>query len=662
MLFFVAERSRWAFIDSLIYMEKIVRELILGTAGHVDHGKTALVKALTGVDTDRLKEEKIRGITIELGFASLTIPSSLHFGIVDVPGHERFIKNMVAGAAGIDLVLFVIAADEGVMPQSREHLDICRLLGVQGGLVALTKTDLVDEETLEMAKEEIKEFSINTFLQGAPVIPVSSITGEGLKELLAALEELARKTKERPSSGIPLLPVDRVFVMKGFGTVITGTLVSGAFHTGEEIEILPTGIRAKIRGLQVHNQLVNQAQAGMRSALNFSGIEKASIKRGDVVTRPELLLPTSRLDVELHYLSACPQPLKNRASLMLHLGTAKSLARITLLDREKLEPGQTCFAAVHLDESLVALAGERFIIRGFTNIANFGQTMGGGEILDPLPMKRKRFSPRTKEAYRILRGHDREEIARLHLEEAGLEGIPFIHLLAKLSLDQDELKDFLEILFRKGNAIMAEPGGKIVDFQSFHLLKGSVVDIVGQFHSQFPLKQGFPREELRSRHFRAVDLKVFSLALEALQQEKRLDAEKEIVRLTEHQVTLGEDEKKLRENIEQLFDQSGLQPPSLREAAERLGEPEGQVKEILALLLAEGKLVKVKELCFSASVLTDLKEKLVLFLRSHGEITTQQFKQLTGVSRKYTIPLAEHFDADRITMRIGEKRTLRGET
>ena len=638
-----------------------MRELILGTAGHVDHGKTALVKALTGVDTDRLKEEKLRGITIELGFASLTIPSGLHFGVVDVPGHERFVKQMVAGAAGIDLVLFVIAADEGVMPQSREHLDICRLLGVQDGLVALTKTDLVDEETLELAKEEIREFSMDTFLQDAPVIPVSSITGEGLEELLAALERVARRTKERSSSGIPLLPVDRVFIMKGFGTVITGTLISGAFHTGDEIEILPTGLRAKIRGLQVHNQLVNQAQAGMRSALNFSGIEKASIKRGDVVTIPELLLPTSRLDVELHYLSACPQPLKNRASVMLHLGTAKSMARITLLDRETLEPGQKCFAAVYLDESLVALAGDRFIIRGFTNIANFGQTMGGGEVLDPLPMKRKRFSPRTKEAYRILRDHDKEKSARLYLEEAGLGGLPFIHLLAKLSLNRDDLKDLLEILLQKGVAIVAEPEGRIVDFQSFRLLKDTIVDIVGQFHRQFPLKQGFPREELRSRHFRAVDLKVFFLALEALQQEKKLDAEKEFVRLAGHQVTLGEKEKKLGEKIEQLFSQSGLQPPSLKEAAEKLAEPEGQVKEILALLLAEGKLVKIKEFCFSAPVLTELKEKLVLFLHSHGEITTQQFKQLTGVSRKYTIPLAEYFDADRVTMRIGEKRILRGE-
>ncbi len=365
-----------------------MKHFVLGTAGHVDHGKTALIKALTGIDTDRLKEEKERGITIELGFASLHLPSGQTLGIVDVPGHEKFIKNMVSGAAGIDLVMMVIAADEGIMPQTKEHLHICSLLGISKGIVALTKIDLVEKDWLELVKSEISEFLQGTFLEGAPIVPVSAVKEEGLADLIEALEATVSNIPEKADSGIFRLPVDRVFTMKGFGTVVTGTLVSDRIKSGEEIQILPEEITSRIRGIQVHNQPVEEAWAGQRTAINLQGIEKSAIKRGDVLARPETVRPSQRLDVFVEFLSSNSKNLKNRTLVRLHTGTSEIIARVILLEKDEIAPGQKAFAQLVLANKDVVVAGDRFVLRSYSPIT----TIGGGQIIDPLPAKHKRLN------------------------------------------------------------------------------------------------------------------------------------------------------------------------------------------------------------------------------------------------------------------------------
>ena len=380
-----------------------MKHIILGTAGHVDHGKTSLIKALTGIDTDRLKEEKARGITIELGFASLALPGGVKLGIVDVPGHERFIKNMVAGASGIDMVMMVIAADEGVMPQTREHLQICSFLGIRKGMVVISKTDVVTEEWLELVKEDVATFLAGSFLEGAPVIPVSAATKAGLEDLLGMLNQIAETIGEDPDPGIFRLPVDRVFTMKGFGTVITGTLMSGMIELGENVEILPPGISSKIRGIQVHNASVERAEAGQRTAVNFQGLEKESIRRGDVVVRPGSLLPSRTLDVCFEYLGGFERKLKNRAQVRFHYGTSEIMARLIPMDREEVKSGEKIFAQLVLDEPAVAIAGDRFVIRSYSPVT----TIGGGLIADPHPPKHKRFKPEVLEAFAtLLEGDD----------------------------------------------------------------------------------------------------------------------------------------------------------------------------------------------------------------------------------------------------------------
>ncbi len=395
-----------------------MKHVILGTAGHIDHGKTALVKALTGVDTDRLKEEKERGITIELGFTFLDLPSGIRLGIIDVPGHEKFVKHMVAGVWGIDLVALIIASDEGVMPQTREHLDICRLLRVKKGLVILTKIDLVDRELLELVKEEVTEVIKDTFLKEAPILPVSSLTGEGIPELLSTLDRLSLEVEERPSDGLFRLPIDRVFIMKGFGTVVTGTMVSGSLALGETITILPSGQEGKVRNLQVYNNPVERAFAGQRTAVNLQGIEASAIERGDVLTHPQTFIPTQVLDVFLEYLPHSPRPLKNRTKLRFHIGTVLTTSTIFLLDREELNPGEEGYAQIRLDRPLVAVPQDRFVIRGSGTI----QTQGGGVVLDTHPKKHKRFTQSVIEELTLYKNGQRVEILRHHILRSGVGG------------------------------------------------------------------------------------------------------------------------------------------------------------------------------------------------------------------------------------------------
>jgi selenocysteine-specific elongation factor len=634
-----------------------LKQVILGTAGHIDHGKTSLIKALTGIDTDRLKEEKLRGITIELGFAWLDLPSGQRLGIVDVPGHEKFVKNMVAGASGVDLVALIIAADEGVMPQTKEHLDICNLLGVKHGLVVLTKIDTVDEEWLEMVTDDVQRFLEGSFLEGAPIIPVSALTGQGLPQLLEALETLCEVVPERTSSGLFRLPVDRVFTMKGFGTVITGSLVSGKVRVGETVVIYPSGIQSKVRGVQVHGQKADQATASMRTAINFQGIDRAAIARGDVVGGVNTLKPSYMVDGLLLYIASNEKALKNRTKVRFHTGTSEILGYAILLDRDELSPGETTVAQFRFDSPVAVVKDDRFVIRSYSPV----RTIGGGHILNPIPRKHKRFKEQLVTELKGLAESPPGEIIAYHVKESGISGLPFSELRLMTNLSEKDLGENLQHLLSQRAIVQ-------VDRENRTFIHGSVFDELRQktikalegYHKDHPLKAGMSKQRLMSTLSPWLSNKLFSLLVQDLTKSNTVIQEKEIMRLSEHKVALGADEKDIRHRIERAYLESGLQPPYFRDLVASLGQNSAHKKEILMHMLEEGTLVKVKEdLYFHRRVIDDLKNGLVSYLKANGEIDTPQFKEMTGVSRKYTIPLIEFFDATKVTIRIGDIRRLR---
>jgi selenocysteine-specific elongation factor len=638
---------------------KQMKQIILGTAGHIDHGKTALVQALTGIDTDRLKEEKARGITIELGFAFLDLPSGRRIGIVDVPGHERFVKHMVAGAGGIDIVALIIAADEGVMPQTREHLDICTLLGVTRGLVVLTKIDLVDPELRELAKEDIQAFTKGTFLEGSPVIPVSAITGEGIEELIQALEQLVDQVEERSADGLFRLPIDRIFTMRGFGTVVTGTLVSGTVKTGEAVEILPSKILAKIRGLQVHNEKADQAVAGQRTAVNLQGVEKASIERGEVILHPDTVESSDLLDVEVIHLAHSPRPLRNGVMLRFHTGTTLQMAKVLLLGTNELKPGERGYAQIRLRGPVVALPNDRFVLRGSSLI----QTMGGGIILDAHPQRHKRFKGDIITQLEQLKAGDPSFVLGFHIRKGGNRGLEKGRLVGYANIPPATLSKALhELLTSKAVIKFDREAERVIDGELYTLLKDELVRALEAYHIANPLKEGMPKEELKSKLPPEVDGKLFNALLADLSGSDAAAQEKDKVRLAGHHVALEGRQREMEEKIEGIMHRSGLSPPAVKELAEQLKATEKEVREILALLTNGGSVVKLKEgVYFHRDPVQELREQLVALLKEKGKISTQDFKALTGVSRKYTIPLAEYFDAIKVTVRVGDERVLRGD-
>jgi len=629
-----------------------MKHVILGTAGHIDHGKTSLVKALTGVDTDRLKEEKERGITIELGFTFLDLPSRIRLGIIDVPGHEKFVKHMVAGVWGIDLVALVIAADEGVMPQTREHLDICRLLRVKKGLVVLTKIDLLDRELLELVKEEVTEIVQDTFLKNAPILAVSSVTREGIPQLLSALDLLSQEIKERSSEGLFRLPIDRVFTMKGFGTVVTGTMISGNLSLGETVQILPSGSEGKVRNLQVYGRSVEKAVAGERAAVNLQGVETSAVERGDVLTRPNTLSPTQLIDAYLEYLSDAPRPLKHRTKQRFHVGTSLVNASIFLLDREALAPGESGFVQLRLERPVVALHQDRFVIRGSSAI----QTIGGGVILDGHPDKHRRFSSSVIADLSLLKDGTSEQALRQHIHHSGTGGITLEDLLNRVEMPPGDVQSIIRQMEGRGDLLFIDPEKlKVIAKGPYQVLRGMALAQLGEFHQRFPMKFGLSKEELRTKLPPEVDVKLFQILISELIQSKEVVLEKDKLRLSGHHFS-SVDEKGLAKRVEAAVLKGGLQPPSSKELSEEWSESEGEVRAIFEHLAHEGVLVRIKSgIYFHHVSFESLREQLVTYLKSHREITTPQFKEMTKASRKYAIPLIEYFDQIKLTLRLGEK-------
>ena len=634
-----------------------MKQIILGTAGHIDHGKTSLIKAVTGTDTDRLKEEKERGITIELGFASLDLPNGQHVGIVDVPGHEKFVKNMVAGATGIDIVVMVIAADEGVMPQTREHMEICTLLGIKHGFVALTKIDMVDEEWLELAMEDVRDFTAGTFLENTPIVPVSAVKEKGLQEFSRILETICNQVPERSLSSLFRLPVDRVFTMKGFGTVITGSLISGRVQVGDTVMIYPSMVTSRVRGIQVHNQGVNMAEAGQRTAINFQGLEKAAIKRGEMLALPGTLKPSFMVDLQLQYLASNKKPIKNRTRVRFHTGTSEILGNLVLLDREELPPGEKAAVQLRLDEPVCLVKDDRFVIRSYSPV----RTIGGGQVLNPIPPKHKRFKADVVQGLQSIAERSMEELIDYYIDQTGHAGAAFSDLVLMTNITEKSLEQQLQALLSRKTVLLVDRDSRIyMHTNSFQQLRQDLTGHLERYHKTNPLKAGMPKEELKTKLPPNLSPKLFNLLMNQMLKDDDISVVEDTVHLASHTVALGADQEDIRDKIIKTYKESGLQPPYFKELGKQLTADPSRARDVLNLLVKEGRLVKVKEdLFFDADAVTRLKQRLVEFLTVNGEISTPQFKEMTAASRKYVIPLIEFFDAQNFTIRIGDIRKLR---
>ncbi len=635
-----------------------MREVILGTAGHVDHGKTSLIRALTGIDTDRLKEEKARGITIELGFAYLDLPCGHRLGIVDVPGHEKFVKNMVAGASGMDLVAFIIAADEGIMPQTREHFEICRLLGIQRGLIILTKKDMVEPDWLELVTDDVRNFFAGTFLDDAPLLTVSSTTGDSIEEVRNTLDTLVAASDFSEAYGPFRLPVDRVFSMKGFGTVITGTTISGRIKTGEDLMLYPSRKIGKIRGLQVHGKDTQEAEAGHRTAINIQGLEKEAVMRGEMAASVDCLQPSYLLDAHFFYLESAKKTYKNRARVRIHIGTAEIMGRIVLLGDEELEPGSEANVQILLEEQVSCWPGDKYVARSYSPV----YTIGGGKVLNGSPRKRKRFKEENKEIFATYRENNPENLALLHIRESSYNGLTLDKLSIKMGVFGNRLKKIVQQPLSSRKIILIEQEKqRMVCSGVYEKLGEKLHSVLTAYHQENPLKAGLSKEELRSKLYRGLDQRLFQFLLNDLQKKGEIVQDQALIRLSDHKVSLKEDEQILRKELEAFYKQADLAPPTIKEVLARFSKyPQDLLKEVMAIMVRDNALTKVTEdLYFYQPSMEILKEKLVGLLVGEGEIDTPAFKDLTGLSRKFSIPLLEYFDKTKVTIRVGDKRILR---
>lgn len=633
-------------------------DVIIGTAGHIDHGKTSLIKALTGIDTDRLPEEKQRQITIDLGFAELDL-GGVHVGFVDVPGHERFVKNMLAGASGIDIVLLVVAADEGVMPQTREHFDICRLLGIDHGIIVLSKSDLADAEMLELAKYDIAELVANTRFENAPIIEVSARNGAGIEKLGNEISKIAGHIRPRKSHLISRLPIDRSFSVKGFGAVVTGTLSSGQISEGTEMELLPDGSKVRVRGIQVHGKSVKTATPGQRVAVNLGGVDHTKVTRGMVLADPEILRPTQMIDAEIDVLPNGARPLRTRQRVRIHLGTVEALARIQVLnDLGVIEPGKCDLVQVRLESPVVTIPGERFIIRSYSPQI----TIAGGMVLDNAASKHRRKELSGNRKFLSgLRPHDTvSAMVSAIVADAGACGLSFKDLQARTGLERTALSAAIAETIHRGT--IRDCGEVVVAAADFDSLISTAGSVLADFHKREPLEKGMFRETFRDKVFAHLPNEVFQTALHELVSNGTIVAEKDIVRLSVHQSELSPHEKAFCGSILSIYARAGLAVPKLEEAlAVASGGLDHHVaKKLFARFLDSGEIVRVSdEFYFEKNVIDELIEKLQKRAKGGDRmIDVAQFKDIAGVSRKYAIPLIEYFDRTHVTARSGDKRVI----
>jgi selenocysteine-specific elongation factor len=632
-----------------------MKSVIVGTAGHIDHGKTALVKALTGIDADRLEEEKRRGITIDIGFAHLELPAPdgemLRLGFVDVPGHERFVRNMLAGVGGIDLVLLVIAADESIKPQTREHFDICRLLSVRRGITVLTKSDLVDRETLDVVRLEVEEFLRGSFLgHPNPIVPVSSLTGAGIDDLKQALVQAAAEVPAKDSNALARLPIDRVFSMKGFGTVVTGTLISGTIRKEDELEVFPKRLRVRVRGIQVHGQAVEQAVAGQRTAVNLAGVTTEELARGMMLAPVSTFHATSRVDVSLSLLLSA-KPLKDRARVHLHAYTAETVATASQYGQKQLTPGQDALAQLRLADSTLLLPGDRFIIRQFSPVV----TIGGGVVLDAAAPQPKAGKTTVEPFLKALATGSPESVLKARIARRSHAGLSVAEAVAETGWRKETIERNLSEPVAKG--VIVKAGNRFVHAGPLESLKLLLAGAVAAFHQQNPLVPGINKEALREEF--DVSPEIFAAVLDILTAEKKLELFGELVRLPGRGVVMKDEESESKQIIENAFASAGLKVPALKDVLAGLKVDKARAQKIVTLLLRDKVLVKISEdLVFHRDALNDLRSRMHAEKAKSPKMDVARFKDLTGVSRKYAIPLLEHLDREHVTRRVGDERVI----
>ncbi len=628
-----------------------MKNIIIGTAGHVDHGKTALIKALTGIETDRIKEEKKRGITIELGFAYLDLPDGEKAGIIDVPGHEKFVKNMLAGAGGIDLALLVVAADEGFMPQTREHLGILSLLNISEGIIVVTKKDMVDEDWLEIVCDEVRQEVQGTFLENAQIIPVSSYTGEGIEQLRQAIFTMIDQKTQIKNLDVPFrIPVDRIFSVEGFGTVITGTLIEGTMKVGDPVTVYPSRIESRIRNLQVHSQDVQEAYAGQRVAVNLAGLKKTDLNKGDVIAVPDSMHTTMMIDIHLTVLKDCDREIRNATRLHLYHGARDILCKIVLLDRDSVGAGESCYAQLRLEEEIAVKTGDRFVLRFYSPV----ETIGGGVILDSNPFKHKRNDAVVLESLKLKEGgSDREKIsAALRDYSARFETLDFLQIQTGIPKEQFEqqinklIKD--KVAFRVSDNV-------VIHTDYLNRLKDSAVKLLESYHKENPLREGMKKDEFRNKLIKYEDISVVDKITDSLVNRKVLKYVNNCVALADFEVQQDNNQQE----IENAFLQGGFSPESPDQIAARFPKVKN-FKQVLESLVNTGKLVRVEE---KILLHADYYNKALTLAKEHvdqnGQITLAEMRDLMGASRKFAVAVLEYWDKRGITKKVGDARTFK---
>ncbi len=620
----------------------------------MDHGKTALIRALTGHETDRLAEERERGMSIDLGFADFKLPSGRLAGVIDVPGHERFLKNMLAGAGGIDVVLLVIAADEGMMPQTREHLDILSILQTRRGVVVLTKADVVDEEWLELVMEDVRAALQDTFLARAPLVPVSSITGTGIPELIQLLDEIADEAPKRTIVGPWRLPIDRCFTVGGFGTVVTGTLVEGVARVGDRVAVLPEGIDTRIRTLQVHGQTVDFAEAGTRVAMNLAGLDRDDIERGCVATPPGIYAATWALDVRLDVLKSFGRELKNRTRVRVYLGAAEVLARLNLLDSEELEPGQSGLVQLRLESPTVVAKGDRFVVRLYSPM----ETIGGGSVIHTAPTRHRRFDEQVLSNLRVMEKGTPAELVAQAVHRSGLTPLPPATAALQVGLPADDVRRLTEGLIATGELVQTDNGG-LLHIHRLDAAEHKIRSALAAHHAAHPMRIGMSREELRSRLARQMDSKGFNLVWNRLESAGTVSARGGRVSLSTHEPHFTGDRQTLREALERELLREPYNSPHWDELRARCGAPGRIADEVWDALLDNGAVIRLAaDVFIHQQAGESAVQKVREYLTEHGTMTPAQFRDLLGTSRKFAMPLLEYLDARRVTRRVGDVREL----
>jgi len=623
-----------------------LKHLIIGTAGHVDHGKTALIRALTGVETDRFPEEKERGISIDIGFAQFPLPSGRRAAVIDVPGHEKFIKNMLAGITGIDVVLLVVAADEGVMPQTREHLDILRLLEIRQGIIVLTKKDLVDDEMLELVEADVRDTVAGTFLEKAPAVAVSSLTGDGLPALMRLLDGLFEETEPKDTTAFARLPIDRAFVRPGFGTVVTGTLVGGTISEGDRLELLPLNLDVRVRGLQVHGEKVARAEAGQRVAVNLAGIERSDVARGHVLCAPGVLKPTYSFAARLHLLHSWPKEMKHGVRVHLHSGTSEVLARVLLLDGETLKPGESAFVQVKTEEPVVVGRGDHYIIRSYSPV----HTMGGGVVVEPHANYKRSQAAQAIEELKVKETGGLGGVIAETLARSGMTPLTLAELAKRTGIVPETVQAELPTLSADLRSL---EGGLLIHRRGFGQFLAAVRGELESFYKQYPLRSGLPKEEVRRKL--GIGGKEFAALLTAAEAAGELSVLRERISLSGHTPTLNSGQAKLADGVRAAIAEAGFNPLSVGELKEMVKGRD--TEEVITFLTEQGEAIRVgDDLIMAGAHMEEAVRRTRAHLQAHGKLTVAEFRDLLSTTRKYALPLLEWFDEQKITRRAGDER------